>query len=212
MSIEYPMIVIVFDMDGTLIAESSWELLHEYFQADAEKVRENRELYFSGLIDYETWMEKDIQLWDSPTIEDIRKGLSHYTLEPFAKDVVAQLKAKGAIPCIVSSGIDILAHMVGKTLGIELKLIFANTFTVFDGNVQGICKVEPYKKDIIVRKLSHMLSVPLQEFAAVGDAAPDVSLFKAVSLKLAYNPKDHIIAEAADYVLKDLRELVIHCF
>ncbi|KYK37597.1 MAG: HAD-IB family phosphatase [Theionarchaea archaeon] len=200
--------VVVFDMDGTLITESSWELLHCHFDADTEKVRLNREAYFSGLIDYETWMEKDILLWNSPTLKSVREGLSFYTLEPFAEMVVNDLKARGVTPCIVSSGIDILAEMVGTTLRIEPHLIFANELAILNGRLKGVCRVEPSQKDVVLRQLSQRLAVPLSEFAAVGDAAPDISMFKEVALKCAYRPKDLSIVEAADHILEDLRELL----
>ena len=203
--------VVVFDMDGTLIRESSWELLHLYFHADEEKVHMNKQMYFSGAIDYETWMEKDIMLWNSPTLDDIRKGLKSYTLEPYTKMVINHLRAHEIISCIVSSGIDILAEDIGKRLGIESKLIIANKITIEHGSLKGICNVEPYQKDVSVRQLSHNLSIPLHEFAAVGDAAPDVSLFKEVALKCAYNPKDNVITKAADFVLNDLRQLLDFC-
>ena len=200
--------VVVFDMDGTLITESSWELLHCHFDADTERVKFNREAYFSGLIDYETWMEKDILLWNSPTLESVRKGLSFYTLEPFAEVVVNDLKAKGITNCIVSSGIDVLAKMVGTKVGIEPHLIFANELVILNGRLKGICRVEPSHKDVIVKWLSQKLAVPLSEFAAVGDAAPDISMFKEVALTCAYRPKDLSIVEAADYIIEDLRELL----
>lgn len=200
--------VVVFDMDGTLITESSWELLHRHFQADTEKVRFNREKYFSGVIDYETWMEEDILLWNAPTLESVKEGLSSYTLEPSADTVVSQLKLKGIISCIVSSGIDILAEMVGTQVGIDSHLIFANKLVILNGRLKGICNVEPFHKGMIVKTLSQELGVPLSEFAAVGDAAPDISMFEEVALKCAYRPKDSRIAEAADYILEDLRELL----
>lgn len=203
--------MIIFDMDGTLIRESSWQLLHHHFHADPDGVRHNREAYFSGRIDYKTWIEEDILLWNSPTIEDIKRGVTSFTLEPFADVVVQQLKTKEIIPCIVSSGIDILAEKVGKAVGIPSKFIFANAFTVTHGNLKGICRVEPTKKDEIVHQLAHQLSVPLHEVAAVGDTAFDVSLFRGVGLKFAYNPKDSVIAEAADFVIDDLRELLKFC-
>jgi HAD superfamily PSPase-like hydrolase len=202
---------VVFDMDGTLITESSWQLLHHHFHADSEGVRQNREAYFSEHIDYETWMERDILLWNTPTLEDIQRGFTSFTLEPFADVVVARLKARGVVPCIVSSGIDILAKKVGKSLGIESQFIFANTFTVVNGTLKGICRVEPTSKDEIVNQFAHQLSLPLSEVAAVGDTAFDVSLFKGIDLKFAYNPKDPVIADAADFVIDDLREILKFC-
>jgi HAD superfamily PSPase-like hydrolase len=204
----HSMKVVVFDMDGTLISESSWELLHHHFHADTEQVKLNREAYFSGLIDYETWMEKDMVLWNAPSLEDIKEGLASFTLEPNSGAVVEQLKEKGIISCIVSSVIDILAEKIGKKLGIEPVLIFANKIILEDGTLKGLCVVEPYRKDRAVRQLSQQLGIPLREFAAVGDAAPDISLFKEVALKFTYNPKDETIVNAADYVLNDLRGLL----
>lgn len=155
--------------------------------------------------------EKNVHLWEVSSLDDIREGLTSFTLEPYAAEVVDRLKARGVICCIVLSGIDLLASEVGKTLGIEPDLIFANELMYTDGMLTSVCQVEPYKKDVIVKKISRELSIPLNEFAAVGDAAPDISLFQDVFLKIAYNPKDHILVEAADVVLTDLRELLSVC-
>jgi phosphoserine phosphatase len=200
--------VVAFDMDGTLISESSWELLHAYFHADREKVRHNRNAYLEKHINYETWMEWDIQLWNSPSLAEIYGGLSAFTLEPHAGMVVAALKEKDVIPCIISSGISILAHMVSARLGIDQSLVHANELIMVEGQLRGIMKVEPYSKDVVITDLSRRLAIPLCEFAAVGDAAPDASLFKKVGLKLAYNPKDDIIVKASDFVLDGLEGIL----
>jgi HAD superfamily phosphoserine phosphatase-like hydrolase len=131
-----------------------------------------------------------------------------YTLEPHVKDVVLALKEKQVVPCIVSSGISMLAHMVGSHAGIEPKFIFANDLIFDNGKLQGVLRVEPYQKDCIIKQVARNLGVPTEKVAAVGDAAPDISLFKESGLKIAYNPKDSQIAEAADFVVTDLRELL----
>jgi HAD superfamily phosphoserine phosphatase-like hydrolase len=199
---------VVFDMDGTLIAESSWELLHSYFEADPQEVIRNQEEYFSQEIDYQTWMQKDLNLWDCPSQKTLEKALSSYTLEPSVQETVSSLKNEGIIPCIVSSGIDILARFIGTQLGIENDCIFANEIICENGALRGICHVEPLSKDKIVFTISKTMSIPVSRIAAVGDAAPDVSLFRAAALTFAYNPKDTIIADAADYVIDDLRTIL----
>jgi phosphoserine phosphatase len=200
--------VVAFDMDGTLISESSWELLHAYFQADREKVIHNRNAYLEKRINYETWMEWDIHLWNSPPLTEICHGLSAFTLEPHAGRVVTALKEKDVIPCIVSSGISILAHMVSAQLGIDPSLVHANELIMVEGELRGIMHVEPYSKDVVITDLSRKLSIPLCEFAAVGDAAPDASLFKKAGLRLAYNPKDDMIVKASDFVLDSLEGIL----
>lgn len=199
---------VAFDMDGTLISESSWELLHAYFRADREKVRHNRNAYFDNRINYETWMEWDISLWNSPTLIDICHALSAFTLEPHAGMVVATLKEKNIVPCIVSSGVSMLAHMVGAQLGIDPSLVYANDLIMVEGQLRGILNVEPYGKDAVIIYLSQRLSIPPCEFAAVGDAAPDISLFQSVGLKLAYNPHDSAVVETSDFVLESLKDIL----
>jgi HAD superfamily phosphoserine phosphatase-like hydrolase len=199
---------VVFDMDGTLIAESSWELLHAYFSADPQGVIKNQEDYFSHKIDYQTWMQKDIDLWDCPSQKTLETALSSYTLEPSVQETIYSLKKEGILPCIVSSGIDILARTIGKQLGIEEDCIFANEIICENGILRGICHVEPFSKDTIVHAFSKMKSIPISHIAAVGDAAPDVSLFEAAAFTFAYNPKDIIIAEAADYIIDDFQAIL----
>ncbi|MBU7037284.1 MAG: HAD-IB family phosphatase [Theionarchaea archaeon] len=200
--------VVAFDMDGTLISESSWELLHTYFQADREKIMDHRNAYFSNYINYETWMERDISLWNSPTLADVYRGLSAFTLEPHAGMVVAALKDRNIIPCIISSGVSILAHMIGQQLGIDPSLVHANDLICVNGQLKGVMHVEPHKKDVVISRLSQRLSIPPREFAAVGDAAPDVSLFKLVGLRLAYNPRDETIMKTSDFVLNSLKDIL----
>lgn len=199
---------IIFDMDGTLIAESSWEILHSFFKADPQRVITNQEQYFSHRIDYETWMQKDMDLWNCPSQGILEQALSSYTLEPFAEEVISSLKSEGIIPCIVSSGIDILARLIGERLGIEENHIFANEIRCENGGLRGVCHVEPFSKDIVVLNLSRIMSIHTSQIAAVGDAEPDTSLFRVAALTFAYKPKDTIIADSADYVIDDLRAIL----
>ncbi|MBU7031174.1 MAG: HAD family phosphatase [Theionarchaea archaeon] len=199
---------IIFDMDGTLITESSWELLHSYFHAHPQDVLKNQEEYFSHLIDYETWMQKDMDLWDCPSQDMLEEALSTYTLEPYAQEVVTSLKSKRIIPYIISSGIDILARLIGERLGIQENHIFANEIRCENGVLTGVCHVEPFSKDTTVLDLSRTRSISISQIAAVGDAEPDISLFRAAILRFAYKPKDSIIAGIADYIIDDLRTIL----
>ena len=77
--------VIVFDMDGTLVKETScWETLHRYFQSNPKLVKRNMEDYLAGRISYCEWMRRDLLLWKRhnkyPHISEVKEALKKYKM------------------------------------------------------------------------------------------------------------------------------------
>ena len=55
--------LVIFDVDGTLVKQnSSWVTIHEYFKVD-HLVYNHLKEYQKGIIDYSTFMKKDIGLY-----------------------------------------------------------------------------------------------------------------------------------------------------
>ena len=201
--------VVVFDMDGTLIKETScWETLHRYFRSDPKLVKKNMEDYLAGRISYCEWMRRDLLLWKQnnryPHISEVKRALKNYEMVEGAYESIKELKRRGYITAIVTGGLDILAEEIARKLGIEY--IYANGFKTDENGYlteHVKCVVDPCEKGRNLMNLSKKLGTPLSTFIAVGDTHFDLSMFKIVGLSIAFNPKDEIIEKHANIVIKN---------
>jgi len=200
--------VVVFDMDGTLIKESScWETLHRYFRSDPKLVKKNMEDYLARRISYCEWMRRDLLLWKRnnkyPHISEVKKALKKYEMAKGAYESIRELKRRGYIIAIVTGGLDILAEEIAKKLGIEY--VYANGFKTDENGYlteHVKCVVDPCEKSKNLTDLSVKLKIPLSAFIAVGDTRFDLSMFKVVGFSIAFNPKDEVIEKQAKIVIK----------
>lgn len=201
--------VVVFDMDGTLIKETScWETLHRYFRSDPKLVKKNMEDYLAGRISYCEWMRRDLLLWKQnnryPHISEVKRALKNYEMVEGAYKSIKELKRRDYITAIVTGGLDILAEEIARKLGIEY--VYANGFKTDENGYlteHVKCVVDPCEKGRNLMDLSKKLGTPLSTFIAVGDTRFDLSMFKIVGLSIAFNPKDEIIEKHANIVIKN---------
>lgn len=208
--------VVVFDMDGTLVEESScWETLHKYFGANPQLVRKNMEDYLTGRISYCEWMRRDLLLWKRnnrlPHISGIKTALKNYKIVKGAYKTVQELKKRGYITAIVTSGLDILAKEVAEKLNIDYT--YANSFETDENGYlteKVKCKVKLLEKDKNLKDLSKKLKIPLSAFIAIGDTWFDLSMLQVAGLSIAFNPKDEKIRKKATIVIenKNLTEIL----
>ncbi len=208
--------VVVFDMDGTLVEESScWETLHKYFGANPQLVRKNMEDYLTGRINYCEWMRRDLLLWKRnnklPHISEIKTALQNYKIIKGAYETVQELKKRGYITAIVTSGLDVLAKEVAKKLNIDYT--YANSFETDENGYlteKVKCKVKLLEKDKNLKDLSKKLKIPLSAFIAIGDTWFDLSMLQVAGLSIAFNPKDEEIRKKASIVIenKNLTEIL----
>lgn len=196
--------LIAFDMDGTLVEETScWRALHRHFGTQ-ELANRNLRAYESGEIDYSEFMRRDIALWRPvPTIEEIRTILMDYHLAPNVFEIVKEIHRRGYTTAIVSGGLDILACDVAKILGINH--VLANGLEAGkDGRLtgEGIFRVEPTRKKKVLSKLADELGITLGECVAVGDSEYDVEFLDGAGLGVAIGriPK---LVEVSDVVIED---------
>ncbi|MGC8816994.1 MAG: HAD-IB family phosphatase [Candidatus Hadarchaeum sp.] len=195
--------LVAFDMDGTLILEEScWGMIHQRFGTRTDALR-NLMAYESGQIDYKEFMRRDIALWRPvPTIEDIKKILSNYTLAPNVKMVVEEIIRRGFQTAIITGGLDVLASNVARELGIPH--VIANGLEVDESGYlagEGILRVEPRQKDRNLVRLAEDLGVSLEECVAVGDGKYDVNFLKKAGLAVAVGNNPELV-RVADVVIE----------
>lgn len=197
--------LVLFDMDGTLVEGSSWEMLHEAHGVTNES---NWLRYQRGELDDVEFMRSDIAMWHvggrEVHVDDLDRILAGGA-RTFrgAAEVVAGLKARGIATCILSGGVDLLALRVARELGIDMYV--ANGLRLKEsGHLQGdgLVFVEVRDKGRVAREILKKLGVPSERAAAVGNSAYDVPMFRACSFGVAFNPSDHFVRRAARSVVE----------
>ncbi|HEX2022768.1 MAG TPA: HAD family phosphatase [Candidatus Thermoplasmatota archaeon] len=207
-----PLDLVIFDMDGTLVDASSWEIVHA---AHGVSNDHNWRRYQRGELDDVEFMRSDIALWHvggrEVHVEDVARMLERAPLMPGAREVVAGLRARGVATCILSGGIDLLARRVCLDLGIDMYV--ANGLRLREsGHLQGdgIPFVEIRDKGRTAREILRKLGVPRERAAAVGNSAYDVPMFEACAFGVAFDPADPAVRRAARFVVegKDMRPVL----
>lgn len=206
--------IVVFDLDGTLIHYgSSWETLHDHFEAMPGNVRANMDAFLAGDIDYKEWMERDIALWHhrEPTSSDVDDAFKDHVPCDETRVAIARLKEHGIKVFIVSSGIDVLARRIGEELGVDGA--YANALDCDeDGRLtgRGECSVDPLRKHEVVHRIACEEGVSPDEIACVGDTKYDISMFHGVGGRFALKAKHDELREAADASFESITDLVNH--
>ena len=202
-----PYRLIVFDMDGVLIKEdSSWQVLHSYFHVNAMN---NFRAYLEGKITYKEFMFLDTLLWlkkkeKNISKYEVAKALLKTSLTSDAKKAIAELKKLGLKTAIITSGIDILAEHVARTLNVDYFL--ANSL-IFDekGHLKagGKPKVPLLDKDKVLSIWAKKNGFNLNEIIYVGDSVFDVPVFKRVGLSIAWTCNQSLGKNATIYLCCD---------
>lgn len=201
--------LVLFDMDGTLIDASSWEMVHEHFGVSNET---NWKRYQRGELDDHAFIRSDVALWlvggREVHVDEVMRILEPAPLMPGARELVAGLRQAGVATCILSGGLDLLARKVCLDLGIDMYV--ANGLRLREtGHLQGdgLPFVEIKDKARTTREILRRLGVRQAAAAAVGNSAYDVPMFRECAFGIAVNPSDEWVCRHARHVLpgKDLR-------
>ena len=198
-----PVGLVALDLDGVLLeGDSSWGIYHTLLGTLGGERDSNMEDFYSGVTDYRTWAMRDTALWRGKSIEPVHEYLPTMTLTEGAKDLVEGLRSLEVLPVIISTGISEIARRAGEILGIDL--VVSNEVEVVDGKITGRVEVECGfdEKGSVLRRLAGELSIPMDRCAAIGDAENDLSMFRAVPLSLAFNPRSKEVAQAATMIIR----------
>lgn len=197
--------LVIFDMDGTLTqGVSSWEMIHRALGVVNDA---NWERYARGEIDDHEFMRSDIELWcmngRRVHVEDVERIIATATLMANARELVQRLRAQGVATCIVSGGLDVLAHRVAIECGIDM--FVANGLALDpEGYLagHGLCYVKVNDKGAPTRELLAKLGVPRERAASVGNSVWDVPMFRATGRGIAFAPVDDGVRKGADVVVE----------
>ncbi len=189
--------LLLLDLDGVLVKiKSSWGYMHRYFGSSQEEVfNKYFRLYSSGRIGYQEWMKADIEhllrsVGRPIYRRDLEDAFSKVEIYDHSFELLEIARRRGAFVAIISGGVNILASMVARRLGIRHEysniLIFDERETLIPG---GIPRVEPLKKDYVVRRILRITGLEADDAIYIGDSFWDYAAFRAVGIPILYDEK-----------------------
>ena len=210
--------LVAFDLDRTLIRQSSIEALAAKlgFREELEALR--RKLRSGKLRDYQVSTRLAARLKGVPVsvVGEVAKRLE---LAPHAERVVEKLRTRGYKVAIVSSAYRPVAEAIGEKLGVD-EVVCAE-LPVKDGVITGRtsmqatpgsrCRVHGNRgcKAHILAGLAKKHGVSLSDCIAVGDSFGDACMLRKAGVGLAFNADDAAI-KSADNRIRDLAEILLY--
>ena len=199
--------LIVFDMDGTLIAERFiFQLARRFgFEVSLESIMS------SGIPEHAK-TRAIATLLKGITVPEAIEIFDRIPLSPGAELTVRELKKAGHVLAIISDSYTIATERLQKRLGFNYTI--ANVLVVkgerFTGEVKILLNWPSRKRGCLKHAicklnallgLSQQTGIPLERTVAVGDNIADICMLKQAGLGIAYNPKAPAVARSADITL-----------
>jgi phosphoserine phosphatase SerB len=200
--------LIIFDMDGTLIAERFVFQLARRFGFETML----KDIMAKHAPEYEKTRSIAALLKGAST-QEIVETFDRIPLSPGAETTVEALKKDGHILAIISDSYTIATERLKKRLGFDYTI--ANKLVVKEGRATGevempldwsegkegclrhaICKLNA------MVNLSRQTKIPLERTVAVGDNIADICMLEQASLGIAFNPKAPEVERSADVTVR----------
>lgn len=195
-----PRLLVVMDVDSTLIDQEVIELLAECAgkRAEVEAVTERA---MSGELDFEASLKARVSLLKGLPESVIQETLAKCTFTKGARELVSAVHAAGGKVGAVSGGFTQLLEPLAKDIGLDFYR--ANVLEVVDGvltgEVTGVIIDKPAKATALLEWAS-AIEVDLKYTIAIGDGANDLDMMQAAGLSIGFNARPRVRA-AADVIL-----------
>lgn len=202
-------ILVVFDVDSTLIEDEVIELLADVAGKRAE-VAEVTERAMRGELDFAASLRERVAVLAGLPESVFADVYQRITPTAGVQELIDAVHAAGGLVGAVSGGFTQVLTPLAAKLGLDFAR--ANDLEVVDGKLTG--KVEGRIVDRAVKAESlkewaAAAGIDLAQTVAVGDGANDLDMLAAAVLGVAFNAKP-IVRDQADIVIEkqDLRELI----
>jgi phosphoserine phosphatase len=201
--------LVVFDVDSTLIEDEVIELLAECAGKRSE-VAQVTERAMSGELDFTGSLKaRVIHLAGLPE-SVIADTLAKITITKGAKELIAAIHKAGGKVAAVSGGFTQLLEALAKELNLDFYR--ANQLEIVDGKLTGQVTgpiIDKPAKASALEQWATELKLDLRRTVAVGDGANDLDMMAFAGLSIGFNAKPRV-RQAADVLIakNDLTEVI----
>jgi len=201
--------VLVADMDSTIVVGETLDDLAD-FAGVKERIAAITARAMAGELDFAEALRERLAMLAGLSAEALQRTWDRVAIMPGAAELVATMRAHGAVCALVSGGFRFFTARVRERLGFHLDR--ANELVIEQGRLAGRV-LEPIldrdAKRATLRALAEAHDLPLSATAAVGDGANDLPMLLEAGLGVAFRAKPTVAAAARVRVEHaDLRALL----
>lgn len=188
--------LLVADMDSTVVTGETLDELAD-FAGIKDRIAAITARAMNGELDFKAALRKRVALLRGLPVDALERTWQRIRLTPGARELVATMRAHGALTVLVSGGFSFFTSRVAALCGFERYR--ANTL-LDDGTVLTGRVAEPIldrnTKLVTLIELAAACAVPLSATLAVGDGANDLDMLRAAGLGVAFRAKPTVAAAA----------------
>lgn len=188
--------LLVADMDGTMVTTETLDELAAYAGAK-DQIAAITTRSMDGALDFRQALIERVALLRGLSVTALDATWQATKISPGATELVATMRAHGAICALVSGGFTFFASRVAALVGFHIHR--ANTL-LDDGRVLtgglGDPILDRAGKRAVLVELATAHGLRLDETMAVGDGANDLDMVRAAGMGVAYHARP-MLAEAA---------------
>jgi phosphoserine phosphatase len=201
--------LLIADMDSTMIQGETLDELAG-FAGLGEKIAAITARAMNGELDFKAALRERVAMLKGLGIDALEKTWQQVRFTPGGRELVATMRANGALTALVSGGFTFFTGKVAAQLGFDLHR--SNTL-LDDGSALTGKVADPIldrdSKLAALHELAAQRGVKLHATLAVGDGANDLDMIKAAGLGVAFHAKPIVAAQARAKVdHADLRALL----
>lgn len=202
-------LLVVFDVDSTLIQEEVIELLAANAGSLAE-VSEVTERAMRGELDFEQSLRARVKTLAGLDAGVLIEAYNQINLTPGAQELIQHVHKIGGKVAAVSGGFNQLLEPLASRLGLDYRL--ANQLEIIDGKLTGEVTgtiIDKPAKATALRAWATELGLEPNQTIAVGDGANDLDMLGVAGLGIGFCGKPQVRA-AADILVNvnDLSQVI----
>jgi len=188
--------LLVADMESTIIENEMLDELADFLGL-RPPVSEITRRAMNGEIAFVAALEARVGLLKGIEDHVLEEAASRIRFTPGARELVATMRAHGAVTALVSGGFTIFAERVAAQLGFDH--LVANRLDLRAGRIAGtvqppIVTGETKRRTLLALATEH--EIALEQTMAVGDGANDLPMLASAGMGVAFHAKPLVAVSA----------------
>ncbi len=187
--------LLVADMESTIIRNEMLDELAD-FVGLREEVADITLRAMNGELDFAAAVRARVALLKGLPASVLDDAMKRVKVMPGARELVATMRANGALCALVSGG---FRYFTNKVRGwLEFDYDQANEILIENGLLTGLVRepiLDKHAKLAALERLAGESNLPMAATMSVGDGANDLPMLKAAGLGVAFHAKPAVAAE-----------------